>query len=266
MITKRDLMLCESMREEEIDNLVGDYKANIKYDGERLAVIKHGEDVFLLNRSGREKSFIYPELYEEFKKVKGNFVLDGEVVTTDYLFNTLQHRVNLGKREKIREAITKYPIRYVAFDILFYANEDLRMKPLRERVKVLDGFKNETKDLIIDIAEYGDIREMLARAKADDGEGILVKNMNGFYEGRRSKNWLKLKLFKQTEIRVQSYTINNAGIRCEDIFENAVQISGEQHHEVREILDSVGYADIVVQYLEKTKNGRLRFISYKGLK
>ena len=266
MITKKDLMLCEKMTEEEIPNLVGDYQANIKYDGERLAVIKHGEDIFLLNRSGREKSFIYPELYEEFKKVKGNFVLDGEVVTTDYLFNTLQHRVNLGKREKINEAITKYPIRYVAFDILFFANEDLRMKPLKQRVEFLNGFKNETKDLIIDIAEYGDIKEMLDRAKADDGEGILVKNMNGFYEGRRSKNWLKLKLFKQADITISSYALNNAGIRCEDNEGNSVQISGNQHYEVKDILDKIGYADIVCQYLEKTKNGRLRFISYVGLK
>ena len=266
MITKKDLMLCEKMTEEEIPNLVGEYKANIKYDGERLAIIKHGEDVFLLNRAGREKSFIYPEIYEDFKKVKGDFVLDGEVLTTDELFNTLQHRSNLGKREKIEEAKTKYPIKYVAFDILFFANEDLRNKPLKQRVEYLNGFKNEVKDLRIEIVEYGEIKEMLDRAKANDGEGILVKNMNGFYEGRRSKNWLKLKLFKNTDLRISSYTINNAGIRCEDIYENAVQISGNQHYEVKDIIDKIGYADIVVQYLEKTKNGRLRFISYVGLK
>ena len=267
MITRKDLMLCEKMTEEEIPNLVGEYKANIKYDGERLAVIKKGEDVFLLNRAGREKSFIYPEIYEDFKKVKGDFVLDGEVITTDELFNTLQHRSNLGKREKIEEARTKYPIKYVAFDILFLASEDLRNKPLKQRVEFLNGFKDEVKDLRIEIVEYGEIKEMLDRAKANDGEGILVKNMNGFYEGRRSKNWLKLKLFKEAEIQINSYTINNAGIRCEDDYGNAVQVSGQQHHEVREILDRVGYCNIVIQYLEKTKlNNRYRFISFKGIK
>jgi len=266
MITKRDLMLCDSMKEEDINSLVGEYQANIKFDGERLAVIKNNGDVFLMNRSGRLKNHIYPEIFEDFKKIKGNFVFDGEIITEDNLFNSLQHRVNISNPQKIKEAITKYPIKYMAFDILFLAMEDLRNKPLRERIKYLNGFKNEVKDLKIEIAEYGDIRKMLKEAKEKEREGILVKNMNGLYEGRRSKNWLKLKLFKEANIKVNSYTINNAGIRCEDSEENAVQISGTQHFLVKEIIDKVGYADIVIQYLELTKNGRYRFISYKGLK
>lgn len=259
-------MLCDSIKEEDLDNFnLSNYQANIKYDGERIAIIKQDEDIFLLNRSGREKSRIYPEIQEAFKSIKGNFILDGEVVAKDEQFNTLQHRSNLSNPQKIIRARQEIPIKFVAFDILFFAMEDLRGKPLKERLKYLESFKFDfSKNDYLEIAEYNDIEICLDYAKHYNCEGIVIKNMSGTYEGKRSKNWLKLKLFKEAQIRVESYTENPKGIRCEDMYGNAVQISGQQHEEIQDEIDSVGFCDITIQYLEKTKNDRYRFISYKG--
>ena len=117
----------------------------------------------------------------------------------------------------------------------------------------------------LDIARYYEIFEVLEKARNDGREGIVLKKMDSKYIGNRSNDWLKCKFFKETEIVLQSYTPNNAGIRCEDAQQNAVQISGEQHKEVKEFLDNDGECEVYIQYLEKTKDGRLRFPSYRGL-
>lgn len=260
MITKKDFMLCESIKEEELKNLRGEWKANIKYDGERIIIIKFNGDIFVMNRAGRIKNQIYPEVVKMVKDLQNDFILDSEVVTFDEKFNTLQHRSNLLNEDKIQKAVKEMPVKLMVFDLLYYG-KDLRNKPLKERVQILkENFEGK-----LDLVEYGNIQELLSFAKSKQLEGIVIKNMLSNYEGKRSKNWLKLKLFKQAKLRVISYTINDNGIRAEDNKENAVQIAGHNFKAVKDSIDEKGYCDIVIQYLEKTKNNKYRFISYKGL-
>jgi ATP-dependent DNA ligase len=272
MITNKEFMLCDKIKEEELFRFVNVkygipqtenlYKANIKFDGERIVIIKKGDDVFLLNRAGRIKNQIYPEVVEKVKIIEGDFVLDSEVITLNGLFNSLQHRSNLGSKEKIDRAVKENPVKCVVFDLIFFDNIDLRHKPLKERIEILN---NNFKDKV-ELVEYTDIQTALSFAKHHKLEGIVIKNMLSNYEGKRSSNWLKLKLFKQAEMKAISYTINNAGIRLEDNKQNAVQCSGNQSNEVKNEIDNKGYCDIVIQYLEKTKDDRFRFISFVGVK
>jgi hypothetical protein len=51
----------------------------------------------------------------------------------------------------------------------------------------------------------------------------------------------------------------------EDDKGNAVQCSGGQSVEVKKILDTENKVEIYVQYLEKTKDGRMRMPSFRGL-
>ena len=61
MINKKDFMLCGKITEEEIETLEGNWKANIKYDGERTIAVKQGEDVFLINRRGVDNLLLIPK-------------------------------------------------------------------------------------------------------------------------------------------------------------------------------------------------------------
>lgn len=262
MITNKDFMLCESIREEDLSNAFkdGEWKANIKFDGERIVVIKNNDDVFLLNRAGRIKNQIYPELIEDLKNANAcNFILDSEVITTNGIFNSLQHRSNLSDRNKIERAKIDYPIKLMVFDLIYF-EKDLRQMPLKERIKILnENFKT------LNLVEYQEIQIALNYAKEHKLEGIVIKNMNSNYEGKRSKNWVKLKLFKEDNFKAISYTINNAGIRVEDIKLNACQIAGSQSIEVKNEIDNKGFCEIIIQYLEKTKDDRYRFISFKEM-
>ena len=260
-------MLCGSITKEELNTLKGDYQANIKFDGERMIAIKKGKDVFLVNRRGREKSHIYPEITRELKRGDKDFILDGEIITTDGLFNSLQHRVNLSKDYMIKEAEKTYPIKYMVFDVLSVGKNNLINKPLKERIKEWENisFKIVGNEFRVMMCAYESIKECLEYAESTKQEGIVIKNMNGLYEQKRSKNWLKLKFFQETNLRVIQYVENNKGIRVEDEKLNAVQISGKQHLEVKKQIDKKGYCWINIQYLEKTKGDRYRFPSYRGV-
>jgi len=263
MITQSDFMLCNRIEEKDINNLKGNWLANLKLDGERIIVFKKGESIFLFNRRGIDKSLCYPEVAEELKTIQGDFIFDGEIITRDGKFNSLQHRSHLQDKQKIITAKENYPIIYMIFDILNFDGMDLRSNTLKERIKLLslfdfEGLKN------VGFVTYEDINDCLSYAKKYNCEGIVIKNMDSTYQNKRSNDWLKLKFFKEDVLRVVRYTENNAGIRCEDEKLNAVQVSGQQHREVKKAIDEVGFCDITISYLEKTANNRYRFISYKG--
>jgi len=262
-IDKNFFMLCYSTTKQEINNFSNEkFKANIKYDGERIIAVKKGDDIFLINRNGREKSFIYPEVKESLNALNFDFIFDGEVITTNGKFNSLQHRSNLADREKIRKAVKENPVIFMIFDVISFKGEDLRNKPLKERIKYLKEV-----DFIslksVGFAVYENIRKCLDNAEREKLEGIVIKNMESRYEHRRSDSWLKLKFFKEMPLLMIRYSENPKGIRAEDKELNAIQIAGIMSRVVKKEIDERGSCPIIAQYLEKTNEGRLRFPSFK---
>lgn len=265
-------MLCKSITENEATEKCKSplsfhgQKANIKYDGERIKAIKKDGEVFLMNRRGNIKNGNYTEVVEELETYNFNFVIDGEVISEDDNFNLLQKRALTKDKFKQQQLRKTIPVKYMVFDILEIDDNDLRNKPLKERIDYSGLFKDKD-NAVIELAEYKSVGEMLRTAKAQSREGIVIKEMDGrYHENKRHKNWLKCKFFKETTIELISYTPNNAGIRCEDALKNAVQISGQQHLAVKEILDKGQSVEVEIQYLEITKDGRFRFPSFRGIK
>ena len=266
------MMLCKSITETETREKADlplsfhNKKANIKYDGERIKAFKTNGEVFLINRRGNVKNGNYPEVVEELETYDFDFVIDGEVISEDDNFNLLQKRALTKNPNKQRELRNSIPVKYMVFDILEIDDNNLRDKPLKERINY-KGLFEDNDNRTLEIAEYKPVGEMLRIAKREGREGIVIKNMDGrYYENKRHENWLKCKFFKETTIELISYTINNAGIRCEDKEKNAVQISGQQHLEVKQLLDNGKSVLVEIQYLEKTKDNRFRFPSFRGIK
>jgi ATP-dependent DNA ligase len=266
MIDEKVFMLCESIREDALNKLKGDYLANEKYDGERIIAIVIDSDVLLMNRRGKICNFHFSEIVEELKKLP-NCILDGEIISFDEKFETLQSRA-LTKNPYKQEELTKtIPCVYKVFDILKFGNDDLRQLPLRQRLKYITINLNAFEFLShIEFCEYDDISFILDKVKRKEGEGIVIKEMNSYYEGRRSDKWIKCKLFVEGELKVIKYQVNNAGIRAEDSEGNAVQVAGYHTQELKDKIDKDGSAVIIIQYLSRTKEGRYRFPSYRGLK
>jgi bifunctional non-homologous end joining protein LigD len=103
-----------------------------KYDGFRMVTEIRRGSVALYSRNGKIISRSYTEVAEALEGVKGDAVIDGELVAIgkdgvshfQLLQNALRHEAKLL---------------YCAFDLMFANGEDLRNLPLLERKKRLQA-------------------------------------------------------------------------------------------------------------------------------
>lgn len=262
-------MLCESIdNEHKLAGFDGTrYLANVKYDGTRVMCSKKGKEIILFGRGEGIYTHKFQEVVDELKTFDCDFIIDGEVIAKDETFNSTQRRTLTKDIGKIRQLQKLIPVKFMVFDILFFNGEDLRAKPLKERLriltdKVLSGKMNLNHIFIVG---YEAILPLLKVVKEREGEGIVVKDMYASYVPKRSDSWLKFKLFKETTINITGFTENPKGIRATDNLGNAVQVAGYHAQEVKTAMQEDGYAVVNIQYLSKSDTGRYRFPSYRGL-
>lgn len=193
-----------------------------KYDGIRvLAVVSPGHPaptVELYSRNGNDKSAQFPEIVRALrglaKAIPGTAVLDGELVALDARgeptsFTRLQGRMHLTDARNIDTQVARVPTAFIAFDLLRLGQDDLRPLPLTLRRARLETLLHTRTDERLREGSYvaGDGRALLARARAEHWEGLIVKDADSRYEsGRRSKAWRKLKLKKRAEFVVGGWT------------------------------------------------------------
>jgi len=275
MINPKDLfMLCESIPTKDKEQLQQyaenkNYIGNVKYDGERCILIKTSDKLIMLSRGGNVITYKFSEITDEIN-CEDNFIIDGEIISLDGDFSKLQSRALTQNRVKIKELQKTIPVTYKVFDILSLNDKVLMNKPLSERLEHLDYLFKKNFDTAevshIEKCEYGDINKILNEVIEKEGEGIIVKDLNATYEnGKRSKGWLKYKLFKYTTITITSYEENNKGIKATTDDGIKVQISGHNTQEVLQEFENNGQATIEIQYLSQSENGKFRFPSYRQI-
>jgi bifunctional non-homologous end joining protein LigD len=199
-----------------------------KYDGIRaIALVEPGKPFAkarFWSRLGNEKSAQFPELVAALgvwgRAVRGPIVLDGEIVALDDKgrpagFQRLQNRIHITvpsfRSSKPILSPEEQPTAFIVFDLLREGDDDLRPLTLVERrTRLVALFKKlPPPSSAIRVSEQvvGDGRKLLARAEAEGWEGLLVKHARSVYrDGRRSPDWLKLKLTKQDEFIVGGWT------------------------------------------------------------
>lgn len=264
-MNKDIFQLCESISEQESFELdIGRYVAQEKFDGTRAIIVVKNKEVIMFNRRDEIIDFKFPEIVEELSKLD-DVILDGEIIARTGIFEDLQRRALLKNRELIKARVKEIPVVLMIFDVLRIGNQDLRNLPLRERTREMFNFFEGLKFNHIEIADFKPIKEMYSIAKEKNGEGIIVKDLEGKYLSSRNANFRKLKFFKEGTLKVIRYTENPKGIRVEDREGKVVQIAGHQSIEVKERLDRGEEVEIIIQYMSSQK-GNYRFPSYRGLK
>jgi bifunctional non-homologous end joining protein LigD len=98
------------------------------------------------------------------------------------------------------------PVTYFAFDLLYLDGYDLRRVPLIDRKRALEAILTPTDVLRYSEHFAGAGQQMLEAAGETGVEGILAKRANSFYEPRRSREWLKLKVVSQQEFLICGFT------------------------------------------------------------
>jgi bifunctional non-homologous end joining protein LigD len=201
-------MLAESV-DEPFDG--GDWLFEIKWDGYRaIAFIEDGH-VRLVSRNQNDLTPRYPELKDMAQFVHAKTViLDGEVVALDEAgrssFSLMQQRTGFRPGGKRGVARADVPVLYYAFDLLYLDGYDWRRVPLQQRKAKLAALLVQG-----DSVRYSDHYEahgkaLFAMAQEKGLEGILAKKRGSFYEERRSREWLKIKIRHALEAVVGGYT------------------------------------------------------------
>jgi len=245
------------------------YTANIKFDGERIMAKCEDGEVILINRNMRACNSNFPEIVDELKKLKGNFILDGEIISKDDDFNKLQRRALTKDKAKQKELVKEIPVKFMVFDILKYVDNHTKAEQLKDRIKYLGKFESKINEFSIDkelieVAEFLKPKEMYDKARLEDREGIVIKHLHYPYREGRTQIWFKVKFFEEEIFEAISYTENPKGIRVEDKNGNSCQISSN-FKKVKELINKDGKALINIQFLEKTKDNKYRFPSYRGM-
>jgi len=171
-----------------------------KYDGFRMvAEIRRGS-VALYSRNGKIISRSYTEVAEALEGVKGDAVIDGELVAIgkdgvshfQLLQNALRHEAKLL---------------YCAFDLMFANGEDLRNLPLLKRKKRLQAILPRHRLIAFSRHRKATGKKFFAEAERKGLEGIMAKRSDSPYtSGGRTSDWLKIKTAQRQEVVIAGFT------------------------------------------------------------
>ncbi|KAL8944637.1 MAG: hypothetical protein Q9216_000334 [Gyalolechia sp. 2 TL-2023] len=212
---------------EVLDRFEGkNFTCEYKYDGERAQIHYVAEDApqrypstlpttkdtkglsAIFSRNSEDLSKKYPDILAKLntwtKKETKSFVLDCETVAWDIQekkvlpFQQLMTR----KRKDVKVEDVKIKVCVFAFDILFYNDEAVVARSLRERRELLqEAFRAVEGEFAF--AQYGntsdleEIQTLLDESVKASCEGLMVKMLDtdesGYEPSKRSRNWLKVK-------------------------------------------------------------------------
>ncbi|WP_027571488.1 non-homologous end-joining DNA ligase [Bradyrhizobium sp. WSM1743] len=171
-----------------------------KYDGFRMvSEIREGK-VALYSRNGKIISHSYVEVAQALEGVKGDAVIDGELVALgkdgvshfQLLQNALRHEAKLL---------------YCVFDLMFADGEDLRKLPLLERKERLKAILPRHRLIAFSRHRKAYGKKFFAEAEKKGLEGIMAKRADSAYaSGGRTADWLKVKTAQRQEVVIAGFT------------------------------------------------------------
>ena len=251
------------------------YYFQVKFDGTRIIAEKQGNEVKLTNRRGVDKTKVFPEITRALKTIPYNFKIDSEVVC-DNDFRLLAQREHLKDQFKINLLADNQPCDMIMFDLLSLQGKDFTKEQYSTRYFMLNSLipKTERTEIIANITH----EKAIEKLKDDDIEGIMLKDKDSIYEeGKRSKEWLKIKKSKTEEFKVIGYQKSDKEhrkIRCLELGKEGQVVkvaSGLTQDDIQQILDKGTHKLVaVVKYTTRHNlpyvEPRLVKLKWEGIK
>ena len=203
-------MLCQKGTAKDLER-VG-WVGETKFDGTRAFLIKNKDRFLIQNRRGVNYTHRLPEIAEEALAIDASYIIDGELCWFNAEgiseFTPTQRRCSTQDIGKIWYLKNKYPLNFMAFDILELYGDNLCNQPYLFRKRVLEGFLYESGLKNIRYTKHTEFAEQLFKDTVKrGGEGIILKRLNSpYFEGIRSYDWLKIKRFLKEICEVVGYT------------------------------------------------------------
>jgi len=210
--------------EKKLDELGApdEWLVEYKWDGIRGQIIRRNDEVFIWSRGEELVSEQFPEIVETVQAMKGNFVIDGEILAVKdgnvLNFNELQKRLN--RKTLTKKMLSEIPIEVFAYDILEMEGSDLREKPIASRRAMLEELllnedpKNIKLSQAIPFEKWEDLEVVRENSRDINSEGLMLKQKNSqYHSGRKKGDWWKWKLSPLTIDAVLIYAQKGSGRR-----------------------------------------------------
>ncbi|HEY5058705.1 MAG TPA: DNA ligase D [Gaiellaceae bacterium] len=176
----------------------GDWTFEAKWDGYRALAYVRGGDAKLVSRNGNDLTARFPAVAKALAKAarSPDCVVDGEVCALDE-----QGRPSFSAMQQGASALV-----YEVFDLLELDGAPLLDLPLSERRVRLEALLAPS-PLIQVSGVFDDGEALLEAAKTQGLEGVMAKKAGSRYaEGRRSRDWLKVKTHGRQEFVICGWT------------------------------------------------------------
>ena len=177
-----------------------------KLDGVRCLAFKQGDEVKFTSRSG--KPFLtLDKIKEQMLQIDGDYIFDGEICMVDE--NNKEDFQGIIKQIRRKNHTIENP-KFLVFDCLSHEEFESKtsianLKTRSERMAVRDlGVDTPNIEWVeqIHLTSEEQFAEMVSDAEQQGFEGIMVRK-NTSYEGKRSKNLLKVKKMHDNEYIVK---------------------------------------------------------------
>ncbi|HEX7474015.1 MAG TPA: DNA ligase D [Candidatus Limnocylindrales bacterium] len=182
-----------------------DWLFEVKWDGYRVQASVNDGAVKTFTRNGNDAAHYFPGLLSPVTWLGAtSAVVDGEVVALDPegapSFELLQQRISGDP------TVADAPLVYMAFDLLYLDGRSLLKVPLEDRKRLLKSVLRDHARVRYASHVEGEGRTFFEVAAARHLEGIVAKRRKSRYEpGRRTDNWLKIKVRPEQELVVGGY-------------------------------------------------------------
>ena len=212
----------------------GDWALEWKWDGIRVLARADGGGIRLLSRRGNDVTATYPELAGLPRVLRGDALVDGEIVALDDRgrpsFERMQQRMNLARPREVERVMATVPVRLLLFDVLEIAGSSVMELPYHRRRELLERLVRPRRGVPVELpaAASGTPAEAFAESRRLGLEGLVAKRIDSTYQpGARTEAWLKLKLTRTQEVVIGGYR-KGSGTRLGRIRSLLVGIPGEQ--------------------------------------
>jgi bifunctional non-homologous end joining protein LigD len=177
----------------------------LKYDGFRAVCALTDGELAMWSRNELDLEPRFPRIAEALRKLKvPEVVLDGEIVALDAAGVPRFQLLQSGEHREV----------LFVFDVIWYDGHDLRKLPYVERRKVLEKILKRA-PAAIEVSQTLDetAKAALEKVKKAGMEGIIAKHNSSIYDGRRSKEWLKVKALNEQELAIIGFNPSTASTK-----------------------------------------------------
>jgi len=185
-----------------------------KFNGVRAMVhIKNNRVIGIRNRSNNPILYMFPE-FRELDFPFDTAILDCEICVMKNGKSVFYGGIDKRRSLPTETVLKEYPATMVVFDALHIGTETIVMKPYKYRYELVGRSIGTWQNEKFKFAMNYDPKELWDKVVKDNREGVVIKNPNAVYDiGKRSKDCIKLKNYKQTDIIIDKVEPNDKGTK-----------------------------------------------------